>query len=145
MVSGESPLQQEEKLFGEGIDHWPKTPEPPTLRYYKNRVDQHFAISFSKEKSGEVWVRSVLALEPQGFPDSVYQMNLPESFFKGLVLEKAYGEERPDQPIKHVAVFVFRTKGRTNDLRLQFESRRNTVEKAGKYLRDFHVLLVSRI
>ena len=149
VLSGESSLDIEEKLklFGDGLYHWPKNGELPTLRYYENKPDRDISVSFERQKkNAEAWVDGELGLIPNGFPNTVFRMNLPEKFFSGLILEKIYAEERVDEPINKVIFFVFRTEGRPHDLRLEFKTRANMVDiKKDKYPRSFFLLTVKRI
>jgi hypothetical protein len=145
VVSGTTSLEQEEKLFGDGKDHWPKTGNP-TSRYYENPPDRHIFVSFNKSHFDGPWVEGGLSLEPSGFPKKNYLMNLKPDFFEGLILEKIGIEERPTEPIKRVAVFHYRTHGLKFELHLQFESNIDFIDlKKDKFPSSFHFLLIKRL
>jgi len=148
VLSGENSLDNEEKLklFGDGLYHWPKNGDLPTLRYYENQPDRDISVSFERQKNGDAWIKAELGLIPSGFPITLFRMNLSEKFFSGLVLERIYAEERVDEPINKVVFFVFRTEGRPHDLRLEFKTRENMVDiKKDKYPRSFFLLTIKRI
>lgn len=146
VVSGESTLEKEEKIFGDGIDHWPKNPGPPTIRYYTNSPYQGFSISFEKKKGGEVWAESTLTILPSGYPSTVFRMDLPKQFFSGLILENIRTELQENKPIKNVVIFSFKTNQLNNNLRLEFKVRENMVDvKKHSFPDSFHVLTVARI
>lgn len=145
IISGQEKIEVSEKLFGEPRDHWPKT-GLPTSRYYENRPDRHISVTFGKQNPDGPWIRATIIVEPSGFPKSVYNMALPESFFKGLILKDKYIEQRPDEPIEKIAVYIFVEKNQHGSLILQFESRENMVDlKNDKYPKSFQFLTINRI
>lgn len=146
VVSGSSQLDEEEALFGDGVDHWPKNPGPPTLRYYNNIKYSEFSISFEKKGGKDIWVNSNLAVLPSGYPHTVFRMDLNKDFFSDFIFEGAREEVQENKPIKNVVVFKFKTKNFRNNLRLEFRVRENMVDiKNDKYPSSFHSLEVSRI
>ena len=146
VVSGERSLAEEEALFGDGVDHWPKNPAPPTLRYYKNIPHSGFSISFEKKGGNEFWAKANLAVLPSGYPHTVFRMDLKKDFFSELVFESVRAEVQEYKPIKNVVVFTFKTKNFRNNLKLKFIVRENMVDiKNDQYPSSFHALDVSRI
>ena len=146
VVSGESSLGEEEALFGDGVDHWPKNPAPPTLRYYNNIPHREFSISFEKKGGEEVWVNSNLTVLPSGYPHTVFRMYLKKEFFSELFFESVRTEAQEHKPIKNVVVFTFRTRNLRNNLKLEFKVRENMVDiKKDQYPSSFHALDVTRV
>jgi hypothetical protein len=140
--------QAEQSLLGKGAYHVPKGPEPIVAKVFRaeNFKMKFIGIVFKRADEKSVWGRATLRVDTKGSSKSQYQMNLPASFFEGMVFEKAYAEERKPEggPPEHVHVFKFHKLQNNVKLRLQFESRPDLSPLSQKYPKSFHYLRVER-
>ena len=146
VIRKKSTLEQEEVLFGEGQYHWPKDPKKP-IKVSRSYPADNFRISFltlgfSRENQNSIWSHGGLTIEPK---NGVYAMDFPESFFADFVLEKVFAEDRPNQSIKRVNVFQFRSKESNPNIHLQLEAREDVSRLKDKYPKSFHLLKITRI
>jgi hypothetical protein len=145
VISKQNSLSEEESLFGEGKDHWPKAPGPILLRYYTKKLpDSNLSIEFERINDKEVWSSGAVGFRPKNFPRGVYRMDLPSTFFSDFVLEKAYAEDQPKRSIKRINIFQFRSQKGTANVQLQFEAREDVSSLQDKYPKSFHFLKVTR-
>lgn len=146
VIQKKSTLEQEEALFGEGQYHWPKDPKKPikvSRSYHADNFRIRFlTLGFSRENQNSIWSRAALTIEPK---NGVYVMDFPESFFADFALEKTFAEDRPNQTIKRVNVFQFRSKETGPTIQLQLEAREDVSSLENKYPKSFHLLKITRI
>lgn len=146
VIQKKSTLEQEEALFGEGHYRWPKDPKKPIKVSKSYRADnfriRFLTLGFSRENQNSIWSRGGLTIEPK---NGVYAMDFPESFFADFVLIKTFAEDRPNQSIKRVNVFQFRSKETSPTVQLQFEAREDVSSLEDKYPKSFHLFKLTRM
>jgi hypothetical protein len=146
VISKQTSLSQEEAVLGKGTDHIPKGPEPVTLRYYSKKVgSENLGSGFKRRDDKHVWSEGEISFGPRNYPRGVYLMDLPAILFVDFALEKTSIEDRPDESIKRVNVFQFRSKAGNQNVQLQFEAREDVSSLQDKYPKSFHTLKITRI
>jgi hypothetical protein len=142
VVSEKKSLFEEEVSFGQGTDHSPKGEGPVRLRYYTKQVaGDNISTSFRRIDEKNTWNEAEIYLAPRNFPIGVYRMNFDGDFFKGLVLEQKDVEDRPNEQIKRVNVFRFKSDSK---VAVRFEARVDVSSLTENYPASFHKVFISR-
>jgi hypothetical protein len=150
VIQKRTALEEAEKtLFGEGKYHYPKAPGPVKSKIF----DENFRIRgvkfvFNRIDEKSVWNSAGLWFRTRNSSESAYQMNLPSSFFDGMILDKAVTEERPAYevtPAYIVHIFQFHTFSDGVKVQLKFETREDLSSLKDKYPQSFHFLEIARI
>jgi hypothetical protein len=140
--------QAEQALLGKGMYHQPKTAEPVTLKAFRseNFRMRFIGIVFERADEKSIWREADLRIHPKGSSKSAYRMDLPASFFEGMVLDKAYAETRKvgDKTYLEIHVFKFHRIKNGTKLLFQFETRPDMSRLSDKYPRSFNYLRVER-
>jgi hypothetical protein len=153
VVLGRSEIEQEERrLFGPGLFHFPKDPRQPVevLRYYRaeNFKMKFISLSFSRTDRQSPWTRASLSVLPKNAPRGAYVLNLPAGAFAAMKLVKSFAENRPTNgsaPAHQVHIFEFlRTEG-TASVRLLFECQQELCDLKAAFPTSFHLLKIARI
>lgn len=138
----------EATLFGSGEYNVSKDASKPILgksfRASNFRM-QSVSLNFGRKTEQSVWSGAGVEIEPPNFPQSAYQMDLPTSFFEGMVKDKAFLDERPEgNNPRRVHVFQFHTALQGVNVKLQFETREDMSNLNDSYPKSFHYLKVTR-
>jgi hypothetical protein len=105
-------------------------------------------IVFERTDERSIWNNAELGIGTKNSPESAYQMNLPSSFFDGMVLDKAVSEERPVNgatPAHKVHIFQFHTSSNGVTVQLKFETHEDLSNLKDKYPKSFHALEITRV
>lgn len=157
IVSGQGKLESEDakQTFGRGEFFWPKIGGAPVSRYYDEIEIGNFQIDFKKNKQKTEWTRCGITIQPLMFPKSIFDINLPSSFFREFELEERYKKTIEDQstpevtyvyPIRDEAFFVYRTHGLLHDVRIRFSTSQRVVDiKRDLYPKRFYAVSIERI
>ena len=146
VIAKQSPLAQEEKVFGAGTDHIPKSAGPVLLRYYRTEVGtDRVEVRFERRDGNSVWSLSSFTIRPLNFPRGVYAMGLPGTFFDDFGLEAKFAQERPKESLKRVNVFRYKRSDRGVNLQLDFEARSDVADLEAEYPKSFHRLTIRRV
>ena len=145
VITTQSLLAKEEAIFGSGTDHVPKSAGPVLLRYYQTKIGRDSVeVRFERQAGEKLWSLSSFAILSWNFPQGVYAMELPATFFDDLRLEAKLSEERPTESLKRVNVFRYRLREGAS-LQLDFEARGDVASLDTSYPRSFHQLTIRRI
>lgn len=144
--------QAESELFGEGDFHWPKDPKKPTKvsKSYKaeNFRMKFISLGFRRNSPEGDWLSAGLSVRPKNSTTGAYQMNLPPSFFDGMILDKAVAEDRLANgatPAHKVHIFQFHTSTDGVKVQLKFETRADLSNLQDKYPKSFSLLEIARV
>lgn len=144
--------QAETEIFGEGDFHWPKDPKKP-IKISKSYRAENFrmkfiSLGFRRNTPEGDWLSAGLSVEPKNSSKSAYQIDLPSSFFDGMILDKAVTEDRPVNgatPAHNVHIFQFHTSNNGIKVQLKFETREDLSNIKDKYPKSFHSLEITRV
>jgi hypothetical protein len=144
VISGQSKLTQTDLILGVGSDQAPKGPGSKLVRFYeKNISGKNFESSFTKTRGEENWTKADLGYYTKNYPITFYKMNLPATFFSGMVLDSATMEEQVDNPIKQLNIFNFKTQLNEKVIKVSFKASNTISSLDDKYPRNFHSVEVS--
>ena len=149
VIQKQTTLDQTSALFGKGTYHVPKAPEQPiTLIGFRaeNFRMESISIAFQRKDEKSLWHEADLRFETRrNVSQSAYRMDLPTSFFEGMVKDKAFLDERPEgNDPRRVHVFQFHTALQGVNVKLQFETREDMSNLNDSYPKSFHYLKVTR-
>jgi len=151
VIQKKTTLEEAEKtLFGEGKYHFPKAPGPVKAKVFRseNFRMKFIHIVFERTDEQSIWNAVELGIGTKNSPESAYQINLPSSFFDGMVLDKAVSEDRPMNgatPAQKVHIFQFHTASNGVKVQLEFETREDLSNLKDKYPKSFHTLVITRL
>lgn len=151
VIQKRTTLEEAEKtIFGEGMYHYPKAPGPVKMKGFRseNFRMKFIHIVFERTDEKSIWNNAGLEISTKNSPESEYQMNLPPSFFDGMVLDKAVAEDRLANgatPAHKVHIFQFHTSTDGVKVQLKFETRADLSNLQDKYPKSFSLLEIARV
>ena len=147
VISGGKDLTDSDPLLGTAEDSSPKGPGAKLVRSYSKEIDgKVIGIYFTRKENNHLWYLANIADAPENHPKGVYLMDLPVSFFNGMVLEKAYTTTAngPNDSSKPKNIFIFFIVENNIKIKLVFESRPDVSKIEDKYPKSFSFVEISR-
>jgi hypothetical protein len=148
VVSGEASLTDIDSIFGVGKNIEPKGPGAKLVRFYSKEVEgKKMGIDFTRRENNAIWYQANLGEAPRNSPKGVYKMDLPSSFFNGMILDRAFTTKPsgPNDLTKPVNVFEFHTTQNKIGIKLIFEARPDVSNLDDKYPQSFSNVEISRL
>lgn len=145
IIDGKSSLEEEEKLYGDGIFFWPKNPDKPTeaSKDYSSLKIRWITLQFDRKNKEMPWEKINFYIKPKNFPAGIYVINFEKSFFSKLTLINCILEDRPGEIIEKVNVFYFYlTENKKIKYIFEASPKASTLEEG--YPRSFHILKITK-
>lgn len=139
-------LSENDPIFGKGEFFWPKDPSKPIKASISYDVENFkfgsISVGFGRKNSSSPWNSAGISIQPRNFPYGFFDMKFTKAFFDDLVLEKATTEERKNEAVKIVNVFLYKTKENDRGIKLRFDASPTVSDVKDKYPRSFHYLYI---